>query len=128
MKNFILILLLIGTLNACSKEEAESTDKWKLTEQLMDPGDGSGVFIAVVSDRTIEFFEDSTIVSNGNLCNLDISANQETTGTYSETDGYIYPDDCMLIDFKISYEISGDELILSYFCIEPCRHKYLKIE
>ena len=128
MKNFILLVLLIGTLNACSKEESEPTNKWKLIEQLSDPGDGSGIFMPVVSDRTIEFLDDSTIVSNGNLCNLDISANQETTGTYSETDGYIYPDGCMVIDFKISYEISGDELILSYFCIEPCRHKYLKID
>jgi hypothetical protein len=128
MKNLILIVLIIGTLNACSKKESESTNKWRLIEQLSDPGDGSGVFMPVVSDRTIEFFDDSTIVSNGNLCSLDIGSNQETTGTYSETDGYIYPDGCMEVDFKISYEISGDELILSYFCIEPCRHKYLKID
>ena len=128
MKKIILFALAIGVLVACSKEEAESTDKWQLIEQLNDPGDGSGVFMPVVSDRTIEFFDNGTIVSNGDLCSMNATANQETNGTYSETDGYIYPDGCFSSEFKILYEVTGDELVLSYPCIEPCQQKYKRVD
>jgi len=100
--------------------------KWKLVEQLVDPGDGSGEFTDVSSDKTIQFFGDSKVTSNGSLCSMDVGAIQQSSGTYDVNDGSITPTDC-LPAAVIRYEIKEAHLILTYMCYEGCRSKYVRI-
>ena len=131
----VLILITAIVFVACSNND-DSVDlfgKWKLVEQLADPGDGSGVFITVNSNRTIEFFDDFTVVSNGALCIMSSETSSESTGTFFSTEesssigGTILPDDCEFSNAQIIYKVENNKLILSFLCIEACQQKFVKI-
>jgi hypothetical protein len=66
MKKIVLVILSALMIASCNKDEAVITGEWKLIARLMDPGDGSGVFTEVESDKTITFFK------NGNLNRMKI--------------------------------------------------------
>ena len=120
-----IIVLAVGgivMLTACKKEEVSPfLGKYKLIETLSDPGDGSGTFQAVTSDKMIEFEENHTVTSNGDLCSMSKEADGETTGTYSDLDSVLHSTSCSL-----DMEFDGNELIIIYPCIEPCKAKYIK--
>ncbi|WP_417612368.1 hypothetical protein [Owenweeksia hongkongensis] len=127
MKRAALFLLILGTIASCSKDDDKQTetatgDTYKLIEVLADPGDGSGTFQPVSSNKTIEFKTNGTVVSNGKLCDMSISSNSGTTGTYSFTDSTITSANCS----KLPFEITGNHLIIFYPCIEPCQGKFEK--
>jgi len=121
---FVFTALTFGSCN----QNPELVSKWKLIEQLADPGDGSGVFMPVTSNKTIEFFEDGTISSNGDLCLMSTESGNGSSGTYSETDHVVTPDDCGNYGFSITYELDSTNLILNYPCDEPCREKYESVD
>lgn len=130
MKKVIILLVCLGLLFACNEsddnQENNLQSKWKLTEVLADPGDGSGTFQPIESDLTIEFYNDGTLKSNGLLCYMALESSEETSGTYSIVDNTISPDNCdHSLDFTIDSENS--RLIISYPCIEPCGLKFVKI-
>lgn len=129
MKNILLILILIAsTLYSCSKDKKVSSlvGKWELIEQLADPGDGSGVFTAIESDKTLEFFEDGKVESNGNLCFMTADTKLSTVAKFNDETKKIFNTDC-IDDFELTYEFDGENLILHYICIEACGHKYEKV-
>lgn len=130
MKKIIILLSILLTVFACNKSEVKQIDtnltgKWALTEVLADPGDGSGTFHPVQSNKILEFHADGTITSNGSICDMSIEANSPSSGTYSLADSTISPADCNY-PMKIKFEHSGSLLILYYPCIEPCSMKYEK--
>jgi hypothetical protein len=100
--------------------------KWRLIEVLADPGDGSGVFTKVTSDRTISFLSDSTFTSNSPMCLMGIASGQSSKGIYFPKNGTISPADCQIKQFTIRFKIEESNLILSYPCIEACSEKYIK--
>lgn len=127
MKKSILLLALLGLLLSCHKNEEELAPAslagiWKLTEVLADPGDGSGTFQPVSSNKKIVFTSDSKVTSNGSVCDMSIESNSSTTASYSEATHTI---DCQ--NRPVQYELNGNTLILSYFCIEGCQAKYIKV-
>ena len=101
-----LIFILLSCSSDNTKPETHHEGllgKWKLIEQLADPGDGSGTFNPVESDRTIEFFSDGTITVNGSLCYMSTGVETNSSGTYEVTsddtadttfDGIITTDNC----------------------------------
>ena len=114
---------------SCSSDETEITDlvgSWRLTEQLSDPGNGSGEFIEVESIKTITFKSDGNFESNGTMCNMNIFADEQSSGNYNTTSKIIYPDACMALSYSIDYFIEDNKLFLSYPCIELCQQKYTK--
>lgn len=139
MRYSILIFFVLTLLN-CSSDDTKPSEenmnllgKWKLIEQLADPGDGSGTFNPVESDRTIEFFSDGTVTVNGSLCYMSINVEEKTSGTFeiisddtADTwyDGIIIPNNCE-INIYFNLPLNGD-LILSYPCIEGCGQKFVK--
>lgn len=130
MKKSIALLLLLS-LFSCNKNDQEFTPAslagtWKLTEMLQDPGDGSGTFQPVNSNKKIVFISDNKVTSNGILCDMSINSDTFTTGSYSETTKTINPSDCQ--NLTINYELNANSLILSYQCIEGCRAKYIKVQ
>ncbi|GAA4896737.1 hypothetical protein GCM10023311_21860 [Flaviramulus aquimarinus] len=140
MKRGITILIAIFFLN-CTSDDSKSIDKtgligtWKLIEQFADPGDGSGAFQPIESDRVIEFFSNGTLTVNSTLCFRDntIIPNQSASGTYvfaSESEfntGDIMPNDCNSELNRITFEIEDSKLILWYLCVEGCGEKFEKI-
>lgn len=134
MKVWIPIVLFSPALlfiTSCDEkdDELQLLSKWHLIEQLADPGDGSGTFQPVTSNKTVEFLEDGTLTSNGNLCNMDLQVGDGSTGTYSLADSTILPNNCGFAPpFPMTFEIQNGFLIINYPCIEPCREKYEQVD
>ena len=135
MKTGILYLALITILFSCKSDdennssEAELIGTWKLTENYADPGDGSGDFEAVDSEKIIEFFIDGSITSNGSLCSMSIQSEIPSSGTYSNTEFTISSPDCPNnSEMNIKFSLNNSALIISYPCFESCLSKYVKIQ
>ena len=131
MKKIAVFLLFAGILISCKKHTDTNapvslTGKWKLAEILSDPGDGSGTFHAVSSEKILEFRTDGTLVSNGSICDLSLETNAGSTGTYSLADSTLSSAACSDPGFKIRFVISGSFMTISYPCIEACAAKYVK--
>jgi len=123
MNKIIGLIIVIGMTASCKKKEVSVfVGKYKLVETLVDPGDGSGIFQSVSSDKTIEFSENYTVTSNGDLCSMSVDADVETSGTYSDLDSVLHSTSCSL-----NMLLDGDEIIITYPCIEPCQAKYEKL-
>ncbi len=132
MKKILFTLFTVGILCACSDDDDNSNSNielignWKLTAVLVDPGDGSGTFSTVESDKIITFENNGTITSNGNLCDMTISSDNQTSGTYSIAKSTFNSTDCNNSNHNFSFEQNGNILIIGYPCIEPCQAKYIK--
>ena len=126
MKISFAILVILSLFTSCKKKERDSlTGTWELKEVLMDPGNGSGVFTAVSSDKNLVFHTNGNVNSNGIICDMSIESNTSTSGTYSENDSTIISATCQ--NLIIKYELSNDTLILIYPCFEACKAKYIKV-
>lgn len=127
MKKVIIIALALFIFFSCSKnEDASLVGKWKLTEELIDIGDGNGAFKKVNAQHSIEFFSDGTFSATTSLCQT--PSGSGNNGTYSTDANKITPDNCVGNDRSITFEIIGQELILDLRCIEPCKQKYVKVD
>jgi len=125
MKNLFFYVVIIISLISCNKSDDVETGlvgQYQLLEVLADPGDGSGTFQPVNSNKIIEFHSDGTITSNGEIGTMGVESNSATTGTYSLADSTISSSNCS----NLSFELNVNELIINYPCIEPCRAKFLK--
>lgn len=126
---------------SCSSDDNKPKDntgligKWKLTEQYLDPGDGSGDFQYIDSDRVITFLSDGTVEINGQLCFMASEVGDLETGDFllitdsdTQYDGEIIPNKCSSRSAKVYFDlpVSGN-LILWYQCIEACAQKFKKI-
>ncbi len=132
MKKVLIIASVLAIIISCSKNCEKGNTKilnsWLLIEQLIDPGDGSGVFVPVDSQKTIEFLDDGTVVSNGSLCYMNSDTGTATISVFDSTEKYIIPGSCMGPEHKITYEIIDDTLLLYYPCFEPCTQKFVKLK
>ncbi len=134
MNKTILIVLITTTFYSCTQEEdifSKNTElicKWNLIEQLVDPGDGSGTFQPIDSERTIEFFKNGKVVSNGSFCSMSSNSGQKSYGVFNDNKEIITPkEDCNSSEYKIYYKLIDGYLHLSYQCIEGCAQKFEKI-
>lgn len=131
MKRILIALISLGILYSCNNDDddnsnIELTGNWKLIEILADPGDGSGTFSALQSDKIITFENGGIITSNGNLCDMSINSDNQTSGTYSNSEMTFNSTDCNNPDYDFTFEQSGNVLIINYPCIEACQAKYIK--
>ena len=120
-------VLIIVACN--SDDDANNTGNtlastWKFTERLADPGDGSGAFTAVESNKVLTFGNNGMVSSNGALCFMTTDIETPSTGTYSAEEGTI-TSEC---GYVLHYVIEDDKLIINYPCIEPCKAKFTKVE
>ncbi len=131
MKKIVFILITVGILFSCNNDDDSNSNteligNWKLIEVLADPGDGSGIFSAVNSEKIITFESGGTITSNGILCDMSINTDNMTSGTYSISESTFNSSDCINPDYNYTFEQNGNILIINYPCIEPCQAKYIK--
>lgn len=129
MKLLIPMIIFILLISCDSKEIEPQNDlvgKWRLIEVYADPGDGSGTFNPVSSSKTIEFKNNGRFVSNGQMCYIEIVPTDGSKGSYSFDNKTLVPDNCEF-EFELPFELNGNELTISYFCIEGCGEKYEKV-
>ena len=132
MKRIFLYIVLAVSIISCSKDntsyEAELIGQWKLIEIYADPGDGSGTFQTVESDKIVEFRKYGTVLSNGSICMLSTESNNATSGTFSLSESTISSPDCIETELGIYFELINSRLILRYPCFEACEEKYVKTD
>lgn len=134
MKYDIVLFLMAGIFYACDNNDdntpanadPELLGTWNLIEVYFDQGTGGGSFLSVETDKQVTFHNDGRVSSNGDLCSMSTVANKVTVGTYNLTDSTISSPDCPEYDSRFEY--SGNILIISYSCDEPCQIKYEKAE
>ena len=129
MKKLLLVLLASMLILSCSKNSSNDVEllgEWRLVEIYADPGDGSGTFEAVESDKIVEFLSNNTVISNGALCTMGMGSDH-SMGSYDPESGFIHPHNCGGSNVKIHYQIVDSKLQMSYMCTESCVEKYAKI-
>lgn len=132
LKTFIFATGLLFLISSCDKDTCSSqtgiAGEWKLIEELMDPGDGSGTFEPVSSNKEIKFFGNGTFKANGRMCFMGNEANGNHEGTYDASLETFEPENCMsMMPMGYHYSVSGNTLILTYQCFEGCQQKYSRI-
>ncbi len=132
MKKVYLFSLLC--LLACEKDTL-SVDrlvgKWQISENMFGEN-VEAVFEKSYGDKTIEFFEDGTVQSNGSLCFNDVvDSGSLDTGTYSLTTNLI-SSSCNFVagaaEFSLETDDEGLEVLqISYDCSLVCRQRFRKV-
>ena len=131
MKKPMILLISYVLLISCQSDNStlqtfELIGDWKLVEVLSDPGNGTGSFVSVDSEKTMTFLRDGTLTSNGSLCSLDYTSLVPTSGVYSLSDSTYTTNECGLSDIRYTFEKFENTLIVSYPCIEACQSKFVK--
>lgn len=153
MKNLFIILILSAMVLSCSSDNDEQpemeiaaelaetipelTGKWKLIETKNDPGDGSGVYKSIVSEKTIEFSAEGTFTINGPLCELSTLTGEIFSGKVTSS-SQNFPHNILisnepcdldnLLGNEYGFMIENSNLIIYWSaCIEGCSQKYHKI-
>lgn len=125
------ILLLAFSCEKNNNCEGATTPvgQWKLVAEYLDPGDGSGDYQGVDSDRELTINDDGTFISNKNLCEPFGENSAPSTGMWSDTTsvswatGELVADDC---EVRAYWQLIDDgcTLQLSYLCIEGCGQRF----
>ncbi|WP_298895170.1 lipocalin family protein [uncultured Psychroserpens sp.] len=130
MKKQLLVLLVITLMLSCNNDDQNNSNieligNWKLIEVLANPGGGSGTFMPVESDKTIEFENSGTITTNTSLCDP-YSDEIITTGSFSLTNNTITTN-CQNPNITtISFELNDQHLILNFISNEGYSQKFKK--
>jgi hypothetical protein len=130
MKKSFLLVIIIGFVSSCNKNDeiSSSSDlegRWKLSEIFADPGNGSGTFQSVTSNKTLVFDNNGNVTSNGIICDMSSGTNLSSSGSYSLINGTINSSLCPNIN--IQFELNNNTLLLIYPCIETCKSKYIRV-
>jgi hypothetical protein len=129
MKNIYLIILICSLVIGCNKNsDADLTGEWKLIEQLIDPGDGSGTYVEMESDKTIVFKSNGEFTCNGDICTINGESEISSYGIVNADKNTITGTGCMSEAlFDIGYSFEEGNLILTFPCFESCFQKFEKI-
>jgi hypothetical protein len=125
MKYFIALSFLF-MLMACTKSSDKTSSslvgRWKLTETLADPGDGSGTWMPATADYIIQFNKDSTAYENPvnpyrNINRYSVSSDSTLTLFYTNgTSSDFY------------FKIESNTLTIMGGCIEACGTRYKRTD
>ncbi len=130
MPKYFSTLLAILLFASCKKTDTINGSgilgNWKLIEVLADPGDLSGKFMKVQSNKKIIFTSDSSFTCTGNICDMSIEANVSSRGVFRQLDKKVIPENCSNVN--LIYTLDGNTLLISYPCIEPCISKYVRVK
>ena len=135
MKKIFVIFCTLTLLFSCSSDEKsiplDLIGTWELQEVNNDPGDGSGTFQKVESDKNLIFKKNFEITSNGSLSDNSISSGSASHGVYritgdSDASGIITLSKSEYQSMEIRFEIKNSALYVYYPCIEGCAAKYTK--
>lgn len=130
-KKLFFFVALVAFFSSCGKDDSDNntenlpegvSSQWKLIAQYNDPGDGSGGFEPVESNKSLVFYDDGTLVCYGSLCSTLTGSDVSNNGVYDASNFIITTEECDQYTVRYAYE--DDYLILKYPCDEPCHEKY----
>ena len=141
MKKIFLLVSIIATSFSCKKteviqptvSESNIVSSWKLVEVYADPGDGSGKYQPVNSEKQLIFQKDGIVKSNYMFCAVGDASftKKESYAIYDDTKRTITYDTCLskkVNPESLPYTYLNDTILeLTHFCIEGCGERYLKI-
>ena len=124
MKYFIALFLfaLIACTKSSDKTSSSVIGRWKLTETLADPGDGSGRWMPATTEYIIQFNKDSTAYENPVNPYRNVSrysATNDSTLTLFYSNG---------TSFNFYFKIESNTLTIMGGCIEACGTKYRRAD
>jgi hypothetical protein len=127
MKILTLLTAILFCLVACKKTTTQADNisiigKWKLSEYLADPGDGSGTWH--VSDPLNPSYRE--FKGDGILVDSPSSATSWTHFQLTSDSTIIFSRDSEQL--TISYHVSKTLLTLSGGCIEACGERYVSMQ
>lgn len=133
MKKLLLPLLAAFALSSCQKDQDDRLNltvlegTWLLTEALFDPGDGSGEFRKIDSERQLSLTPENAYSANYDICQA-IEAGENFSGTFERIDAqeFLIPCAGSLLN-SVQGRLEDGFLILYYPCDEPCAYKFRKI-
>lgn len=129
MKRFLVLVLGALLLQfKCSEDEITEPvslfGTWQLEAVLVDPGDGSGTFQNVDSEKNIVFNTDSTFTSNGLGCVV-FGGNTTSLASGTFNNNQLFIEDC---EMPVFFFVEEDRLYLNNFgCIEECSERYFPV-
>jgi hypothetical protein len=127
MRLTLILTFLFGLAGFTNAQTIDTgfVGEWKLIETLNNPGDGSGTFYRVNSEKTLRIKLNGQIESNGNLCRLSTKTENSSSGQLIKLSNEMIFNSCET-KLKIIYKLKGDNLIVYYPCKEGCAEKYKK--
>ncbi|NNL08445.1 MAG: hypothetical protein HKP38_04390, partial [Croceitalea sp.] len=83
----------------------------------------------VDSNKMIVFDNNGRFSSNGAICSFAAAVNENVEGTYEIFSNTEFRINCAEenLDY-VALFLENQVLIVNYPCIEPCSHKYIKID
>lgn len=120
MTKNIFILLLAVAVTSCSKNllKTRLVGKWKLTESLVDPGDGNGQWTPTSEKTVLEFTKSGLIKYDNKQSDHYKIINDSTLELSSSSSSSI----------NYSYKLEGDKLFMRPPCIEACGYRYERLK
>ncbi|HTE01493.1 MAG TPA: hypothetical protein VK668_19535 [Mucilaginibacter sp.] len=129
--SYFLAIAAILFISACKKanledktslkENASLTGKWRLVENLLDPGDGSGTWMPVTASTELTFNADGTTYGTAFPAYVNYAIKDSVTLTFHQGDTTTQ---------NYRYKISHDTLMMSpdgpIRCYEACGIKFKK--
>jgi hypothetical protein len=133
MKKTLLLLFAAFALLACQNDQDDQLNltvlegTWLLTEVLFDPGDGSGEFRKIDSERQMSLAPDNTYTTNYDVCQA-IEEGEKFSGSFERIDAqeFLIPCAGSLLN-SVQGRLEDGYLVLYYPCDEPCAYKFRKI-
>ncbi len=120
----LALLVLSCNKNKHSTQTPDDLGTWRLTAIYLDPGDGSGSYQSVSSQKKLKF-DAGLVLSNGQICDMSTDASSSSSANYQLSDSTIIGcSQYMLGDLRFS--ITVDTLLVYYPCIEACIAKYIR--
>ncbi len=121
MKKYLIAIIILAAISTgCNKNIAKTglIGKWKLTEALYDPGDGSGKWTPPSQLTTIEFTLGGVIKYNNNKPSVKYKIISDSVVEISSSSATV----------NITYELDGNKLTLIPPCIEACGERYIRLD
>lgn len=121
---------LDGSPQRALKENNGLIGKWKITEYLGDPGDGSGTYHEVKSDaaHVIEFKENGEFVEQKGKEQSSVPLFNAYKVLDNQRIEMIPIDKSQPSHIWYYSDLSATKLTLGYGCIEACSGKYIAVE
>lgn len=122
MKHAIFVLFVF-ILFSCNNDTAPTLQgEWEYVGSWVSTG-GPVVFQPKTSDEIIRFEPDGTFFTSILYCSGATGTGQ--SGTYSVSNSEILLDGCASgASNRLFFDMDGDKLTVSTFCIESCSHEY----
>ncbi len=121
MKKYLIAIIILAAISTgCNKNITKTglIGKWKLTEALYDPGDGSGQWTPPSQRTIIEFTSGGLIKYDDNKPSVNYKIVSDSVMVIKQTSSST---------LNFTYRLDRNKLFMRPPCIEACGERYIRI-